>query len=96
MTTTRGRQRTWGIPGALPAYAEPYLALAAALQDAPPVPCQHLGEPLSDDPGTRLQAAQLCTACPVLDLCRAAGEQECHGIWGGIDRTQVRPRRRKP
>lgn len=95
MNTERGEQRVWGIPGALPAHPEPYLALAAALRDAPAVPCSYLGDVLSEDRATREQSAIVCHSCHVLDLCRAAGEQECAGIWGGIDRTQARPRRRR-
>lgn len=67
---------------------EAHRDLAAALADDPRLlPCM-AGEPLSDDVSARaVVAEQVCPSCTVLELCRAAGESERFGVWGGIDRT---------
>lgn len=48
---------------------------------------------ISDDPEQRQAAALDCLTCPLLSPCRAAGEAECAGVWGGVDRSAVRRRR---
>lgn len=49
---------------------------------------------LSDDPAERATAARQCVGCPLLDLCRNAGQYERHGVWGAVDRT-IRPSKEK-
>lgn len=78
-------------PGALPAAAAPYVALAAALRhvddEGLSVPCDGSLWPTSDDVTERAHvAANWCPGCPVLHHCREAGLQERHGVWGGVDR----------
>lgn len=31
----------------------------------------------------RSEAKRICAACPVIDACRAAGDAEYRGVWGG-------------
>lgn len=44
----------------------------------------------------RVVAARWCAGCPVLDACRQAAEtnDERFGVWGGIDRTPAKGRRK--
>lgn len=66
-------------------------ALAATLAD--PTPCASEDSRLwiSEDRDQREWAAGLCVGCPLLAACRAAGRAEVFGIWGGRDRSPVRP-----
>ncbi|UIJ34499.1 WhiB family transcriptional regulator [Allobranchiibius sp. GilTou73] len=48
---------------------------------------------LSDDAAQREAAARDCKTCPLLLACRAAGEDERAGVWGGIDRGATRTRK---
>lgn len=59
--------------------------LMEALRLADGAPC--LDDPLwtSTDYNDLEQAAELCTGCPALVPCRAAGERE-YGVWGGVIR----------
>ena len=42
----------------------------------------------SADKTTRERAANKCVSlCPLLDVFREAGQDEDHGVWGGIDRS---------
>lgn len=41
------------------------------------------------------EARAICTACPVRDPCRAAGERERFGIWGGMAERARRQARRR-
>jgi len=66
-------------------------ALAATL--AEPTPCASEDSRLwiSEDRDQREWAAGLCVGCPLLAACRAAGRAEVFGVWGGRDRSPVRP-----
>ncbi len=76
---------------------DPHRRLANHLAHNPQrLPCM-AGSPLSDDPDARNHVADvLCPPCPVLELCREAGQSESWGVWGGVDRTgcHTRPTRR--
>ena len=48
----------------------------------------------SDRTDCRDEALAWCTACPVIEACRAAGQSEPAGVWGGITATGRRPRAR--
>lgn len=39
------------------------------------------------------EVAPLCHTCPVLELCKQAGESAEAGVWGGIRRTPPEPRK---
>ena len=55
--------------------------------------------PCVDDPGRwystnpveRAHAAADCRRCPLRDPCRALGQNEPFGVWGGEDRTPSTP-----
>lgn len=71
-------------------------ALRGALARGEGVPCLHPTRGAawtSDDPDELAEAAEACTGCPVLDVCRDAGRFECWGVWGGIVRGIHRARR---
>ncbi len=78
-----------GGKGLIPSDTGPLHQLTAAVQALPgPLPCTE-GHPLSDDAAERRTVAEtMCPDCPVQPLCRAAGENETFGVWGGIDQTQ--------
>lgn len=71
-------------------------ALSAAVNARRRVPCRVPGwAPLwtSDDHEERHEAAEACAPCPIITPCRAAGEFERFGTWGGRD---VTPTKSKP
>jgi len=39
--------------------------------------------------------AARCQTCPVLDVCRAAGDLEEWGVWAGICRSKTHQRRKE-
>jgi len=45
----------------------------------------------STNPDERAHAANECRRCPLLDPCRALGENEPFGVWGGEDHTPPPP-----
>lgn len=69
---------------------------ALLITDRQPRCCDGTGRWLSEDADLREQAVTECADCPLTDPCRAAGESETWGVWGGQD-VSVRPsRRRRP
>jgi len=73
-----------------------------------PVPCTKEPDlffpedltPLRKNEATEL-AKQLCSSCPVLDLCKsyAITSRENYGIWGGTtpeERSQIKRKRSNP
>lgn len=73
-------------------------ALRAALDDRQPIPCRTPGRTAlwtSEAHEERAEAAEACQACPILDPCRAAGQFERFGVWGGRDVT-VKPGKKLP
>jgi hypothetical protein len=44
-------------------------------------------------PAARKDAAEACKWCPVVDPCGNFGQFEKHGVWGGVDRGERRPRK---
>ena len=40
-------------------------------------------------------ALALCSSCPVVEPCRAAGTRERFGVWGGVSPGVRHPRRRR-
>jgi hypothetical protein len=75
-----------------PRIPAPDPALARALQvlahrDIRPPCAAHPDAWYADDPDDRAHAARLCQPCPIRDVCATAGQQEVHGVWGGVDRT---------
>lgn len=86
----------------------PLERLAAALADLEEqgvlTPCQHGAGALwlSDDYLERREAAALCKACPVIDVCAAGAEvaglsggPATFGVWAGRDRTR-QPGKKNP
>ncbi len=68
-------------------------ALLDLVESGARTPCQgrRRSRWTSDDRDERAWAASVCTglACPVLEECRAAAEEqgEKWGVWAGVDRT---------
>lgn len=57
------------------------------------VPCYGSSLPISEDEDERKEAAEtLCPECPVIAECFAAGRSERWGVWGGADRSPVKPK----
>ena len=50
------------------------------------------GAPGEHRPVDYAPALALCERCPVVELCRAAGARERHGMWGGLTPRQRFPR----
>lgn len=69
-------------------------ALTAALDGRQRIPCRTPGRALwtSEAHEDRAEAAEECRACPILDPCRAAGQFERFGTWGGRDRGAKKAR----
>lgn len=60
------------------------------------VPCAgRTADWYADDAGDRAEAAQACLLCPVLTACDETAEanREQFGVWGGVDRQQVKRKR---
>lgn len=71
-----------------------HAALRDALDDRQPVPCRTPGRIAlwtSEAHDERAEAAEACQACPILDPCRAAGQLEPFGTWGGRDVGAKKP-----
>ena len=83
------------LPGALsPAAAAAHRALAAALarHGADALPCHRHEGPTSEDADERaLVVTAMCPRCPILAPCAAAGRHERFGVWGGVDRSPLKP-----
>jgi len=68
-----------------------YFALTVALAKVEGcVPCRGRDEWHGDEPTTRARAADACWDCPLIRTCAAYADaaNECHGVWGGQDRTR--------
>lgn len=57
------------------------------------VACYGSPLPVSEDYDERKEAAEtFCPRCPVIAECFAAGRAERWGVWGGADRSPVKPK----
>lgn len=67
--------------------AAEHAALATEIAATSGVPCIGRPEWLSDDVADRLEAAQGCHYCPVLDACQRAATaiSPSFGVWHGRD-----------
>lgn len=73
-----------------PARAAALHRLSRAVATSPAVPCAGRDDWTSDIDAERAAAALLCSPCPVLAECRAAGLSMSFGIWAGLDRKPPR------
>ena len=73
-------------------------ALADAVAELAPgaLPCNRV-DPYTPDKWQRARLAlDGCPRCPVLDLCRTAGQGEQYGVWGGESRDSLLPSEPRP
>ena len=81
---------------AVPAWRALCSALDSLADEGRQTLCQQWPDQWAADatPTARREAAEACGYCPALALCAAYAEaaNENYGVWGGIDRSQRRPK----